>query len=79
MAEELPRTALEAQIEQEKKELEAAPKIPIREYMGTTLRCHLCGQVKPIGTLKPFDAHIPGGTPRYACESCHPDRGNNAA
>jgi hypothetical protein len=73
-----PRTALEAQIEQEKKELEAVPKIPVQHYMGTTLRCHLCGQVFPAGTLQPFDEHIPGVKPRMACPSCHPNRGPHA-
>jgi hypothetical protein len=78
MAEELPRTELEAQIAQEKAELDAVPKIPIARFMGMGLRCHLCGKVVSIAELQPFDTHIPNTPARMACASCHPDRGNNA-
>jgi hypothetical protein len=74
MAEDTPRTQLEAQIEEEKKELEAVPKIPIQQFMGITTRCHLCGQVFPSGTLQPFDTHVPNVRPRFACPNCHPNR-----
>jgi len=75
MAEDIPRTALEAQIEEERKELEAPPKIPIQHYMGISTRCHLCGRVVPAGDLQPFDEHIPNTKPRLACSYCHPNRG----
>ena len=74
MAEDSPRTQLEAQIEQEKKELESVPKIPIRNFMGISLRCHLCGRVVPASDLQPFDEHIPNTKPRMACSQCHPRR-----
>jgi hypothetical protein len=75
--EDSPRTQLEAQIAQEKAELEAVPKIPIQQFMGTSLRCHLCGRVVPINDLQPFDQHIPNTPPRMACSQCHPMRGQN--
>jgi len=77
MAEDTPRTALEAQIAQEKEELNAAPKIPIKHFMGMGLRCHLCGKVVPIRELQPFDTHIPNTPARMACSDCHPNRGQN--
>jgi hypothetical protein len=77
MAEDSPRTELEAQIVQEAKELAEVPKIPIQQFMGITTRCHLCGQVFSAGTLRPFDSHIPNTPPRMACPNCHPDRGQN--
>jgi hypothetical protein len=78
VAEDTPRTQLEATIAQEKAELESAPKIPIQQFMGITMRCYLCGQIFAAGTLRPFDTHIPNTPPRMACPNCHPDRGNNA-
>lgn len=82
MAEDTPRTQLEAQIEQEKKELEAVPKIPIQRYVGVAVRCHLCGQVVSSGDLQPFDTHKAdngaGPATRHACPNCHPNRGQNA-
>lgn len=76
-----PRTALEAQIEQEAKELAEVPKIPIQQFMGGPMvRCHICGAVVPQSSLQSFDSHTIefGGIERHACPNCHPDRGANA-
>lgn len=77
MADDTPRTQLEAQIAEEKAELEAAPKVPVQHYIGISLRCHLCGRVVPVYGLQPFDEHIPNTPPRMACSQCHPNRGQN--
>jgi hypothetical protein len=77
VADDRPRTELEAQIAQEAKELAEVPKIPIQQFMGITTRCHICGGVFPAGSLQPFDAHIPNTRLRYACPNCHPNRGQN--
>ena len=66
-----PRTALEAQIEQEAKELKEAPVI--QPIVGQVMRCHICGQCFSRNDLKPFDIHVQGGM-RQACPLCHPER-----
>jgi hypothetical protein len=65
------RTALEAQIAQEAKELKEAPII--KPIVGQVMRCHICGQCFSPNDLKPFDTHVQGGT-RQACPRCHPER-----
>lgn len=62
---------LKDQIEQEKKELEAAPVI--QPIVGQIKRCHICGGVFSSQQLKPFDTHLPGLV-REACQNCHPQR-----
>lgn len=69
MADELPKTALEAQIEQERRELEAVPKIPVSKFMGSHKRCHICGQIFSEHDLKVYDGD------RLGCPQCHPLRG----
>jgi len=59
-----PKTALEMQIEQEKKELDAVPKVPISHFFGSHARCHVCGQLEKAEDLKPFDRN------RKACRRC---------
>jgi hypothetical protein len=61
------RTALEAQIAQEEKELKDAPVI--QPIVGQVMRCHLCGAVFSRSDLKPFDTHLRGGA-RLACPNC---------
>lgn len=78
MADDVPKTALELQIEAEAKELAEVPKIPIHKFFGAHRRCHICGQIFEAEDLKPFDAHvIPQNHPtsRSACPNCHPQRG----
>jgi hypothetical protein len=64
------RTALEAQIAQEAKELKEAPVI--KPIIGQVMRCHICGQCFSRGDLKLFDTHT--RSPRLACPRCHPER-----
>lgn len=72
-----PKSALELQIEQEKAELAAVPKIPIERFIGgPAMRCHLCGRVVKESELLDFDTHVPNAMPRKACPWCHPNRGN---
>ena len=79
MPESFPKTQLELQIEQERLELAAVPKIPIEAFMGgPRIRCHIKGELHPIEALKPFDLHIPSAQVRYACPDCHPNRGKLA-
>jgi hypothetical protein len=75
MAEDSSKTALEAQIQQEAKELAGVPKIPIQTFMGAIKRCHICGQISSAEELKPFDTHIDPSLAREACPNCHPHRG----
>jgi len=63
-----PRTALEMQIEQEKKELDAVPKAPIHKFLGSHARCHLCGQLYHPEEGTSFDQHT--GNPRKKCPNC---------
>lgn len=75
-----PKSALELQIEEERRELEAVPKIPIAQFMGgPKIRCHICGQIFPVEQLQSYDTHNPGQyrQPRLACPGCHPERGSN--
>lgn len=72
-----PKSALELQIEQEKAELDAVPKIPVQQFMGGPMvRCHMCGAVCHPELLKPFETvqtqH--GPLERLACPNCHPNR-----
>lgn len=60
-----------AQIEQERRELEAVPKEPIGKFMGSHRRCHICGQIFSEHDLKAFDGN------RLGCPNCHPNRGRN--
>jgi hypothetical protein len=63
---------LEAQIKQEKEELQAAPVI--KPIVGQVMRCHICGQCFSPQELKSYDTHVQGGA-RLACPNCHPQRG----
>jgi hypothetical protein len=65
------RTALEAQIAQEAKELKEVPII--KPIVGQVMRCSLCGCCFSRGDLKSFDTHVAGGA-RLACPNCHPER-----
>lgn len=79
MADVPPKSALELQIEQEKAELAAVPKIPIIHFMGGPgKRCHLCGKLVNAEDLKPFETQQTqfGPLERMACPNCHPNRGN---
>ena len=72
-----PKTALEAQIEAEAKELADVPKVPIQQFFGAHKRCHICGQLYNAEDMKPFDTHIHPSLAREACPNCHPHRGIN--
>lgn len=66
------RTALEARIAQEAKELKEAPAI--KPIIGQVMRCHICGQCFSRNDLKPYDTHIVKSETRLACPRCHPQR-----
>jgi formylmethanofuran dehydrogenase subunit E len=60
---DIPKTALEMQIEQEAKELKEVPKIPVQRFFGSHARCHFCGQVHD-----PEEGKMVGG--RRMCPNC---------
>jgi len=68
VAEDTPKTALEAQISQEAKELAEVPKVPVQKFYGTHVRCHFCGQIYDPELGVSVDRHI--GAERRKCPKC---------
>lgn len=69
------KSPLELQIEQERRELDAVPKIPLTAFLGgPAVRCHICGQVFRESELEIFDGHVRHAAKRKACPNCHPER-----